>query len=54
MNREDHGIYRARYLERLAKFGHDPRALGWTKGKQHERFAALTSRIQAPWGTNWT
>lgn len=45
MNRDDHGIYRDRYLERLAEFGHDPRALGWTKGKQEERFSALTSRI---------
>ena len=45
MNREDHGIYRERYLQRLAEFGHDPRALGWTKGKQEERFSALTSRV---------
>lgn len=45
MNPEDRGIYRARYVERLAQFGHDPRSLGWSKGKQEERFTALTSRI---------
>jgi 2-polyprenyl-3-methyl-5-hydroxy-6-metoxy-1,4-benzoquinol methylase len=45
VNPEDRGIYRARYVERLAEFGHDPRALGWSKGKQVERFTALTSRV---------
>jgi SAM-dependent methyltransferase len=45
VNPDDRGIYRARYIERLAEFGHDPRSLGWSKGKQEERFTALTSRI---------
>jgi SAM-dependent methyltransferase len=42
---DDRNIYRARYLERLAEFGHDPRSLGWSKGKQEARFKALTSRV---------
>jgi len=45
VNPDDRSIYRARYLERLAEFGHDPRSLGWSKGKQEERFKALTSRV---------
>jgi SAM-dependent methyltransferase len=45
MKLQDRNIYRARYLDRLAEFGHDPRSLGWSKGKQEERFIALTSRI---------
>lgn len=45
MNQEDREIYRERYVKRLGEYGHDPRSLGWTKGKQAERFTALTSRV---------
>ncbi|ONG51679.1 hypothetical protein BKE38_15710 [Pseudoroseomonas deserti] len=31
----------ARYAERLARFGHDPRSLGWDKRQHRLRYAAL-------------
>lgn len=31
-----------RYSERLAKFGYDPRSLGWNKGRQTVRFTVLS------------
>lgn len=31
-----------RYSERLAKFGYDPRSLGWNKGRQTARFTILS------------
>ncbi|HUY33259.1 MAG TPA: class I SAM-dependent methyltransferase [Pirellulales bacterium] len=45
MNQRDREAYRARYVERLERFGHDPRTLGWASGKQAERFAVLTSFV---------
>ena len=45
MNPDDRDGYRERYLARLKEYGHDPRSLGWSKGKQEERFTALTSRV---------
>jgi SAM-dependent methyltransferase len=45
MNDHDRQEYRRRYCERLARFHHDPRTLGWDKGKQPERFAALTQLL---------
>jgi len=45
MNPADREAYHKRYTERLARFGHDPRTLGWDKGKQRERFDALTHLV---------
>jgi SAM-dependent methyltransferase len=45
MNDKDREDYRRRYRERLARLGHDPRTLGWDKGKQPQRFAALTQLL---------
>jgi SAM-dependent methyltransferase len=45
MNPADREAYQKRYTERLARFGHDPRTLGWDKGKQRERFEALTRLV---------
>jgi SAM-dependent methyltransferase len=45
MNPADREAYHKRYTERLARFGHDPRTLGWDKGKQRERFEALTRLV---------
>jgi SAM-dependent methyltransferase len=45
MNPADCKAYQKRYTERLARFGHDPRTLGWDKGKQRERFEALTRLV---------
>lgn len=45
MNELDRQEYRQRYRERLAQFQHDPRTLGWTKGNQAQRFAALTGLL---------
>jgi SAM-dependent methyltransferase len=45
MNPADREAYQKRYTERLARFGHDPRTLGWDKGKQRERFDALTRLV---------
>lgn len=43
MNEDDRSRYQLRYVERLQRFGYDPRTLGWHAGKQAERFAVLTS-----------
>jgi SAM-dependent methyltransferase len=45
MNETDRESYRRRYRERLAVYHHDPRTLGWDKGKQAERFEALTQLL---------
>ena len=45
MNEYDRAEYRRRYGERLTRYHHDPRTLGWTKGKQPERFEALTQLL---------
>jgi SAM-dependent methyltransferase len=45
MNDTDRREYCQRYRERLARFHHDPRTLGWDKGKQPERFQALTELL---------
>jgi trans-aconitate methyltransferase len=45
MNESDRTKYQHRYVERLQKYGHDPRTLGWASGKQAERFAVLTSFV---------
>jgi trans-aconitate methyltransferase len=45
MNDRDRQEYCRRYRERLARFQHDPRTLGWDKGKQPERFQALTQLL---------
>jgi SAM-dependent methyltransferase len=43
MNESDRTQYQQRYVERLQRYGYDPRTLGWAAGKQAERFAVLTS-----------
>jgi SAM-dependent methyltransferase len=43
MNPSDRAAYAARYRERLARYGHDPRTLGWMNGRQALRFDALLS-----------
>jgi SAM-dependent methyltransferase len=43
MNEADRAQYQQRYAERLRQYGYDPRTLGWTAGKQAERFSVLTS-----------
>lgn len=45
MRDSDIASYRQRYTARLQKFGHDPRTLGWEKGRQNIRFAALTGVV---------
>lgn len=45
MNERDRTDYRRRYCERLVRYHHDPRTLGWDKGKQPERFEALTQLL---------
>lgn len=45
MNDADRSVYQARYRTRLAEYGVDPRTLGWTKGKQQERFAAAVELL---------
>lgn len=42
MNKEDKQATIERYNERISKFGHNPRALGWNKGRQPIRFDTLT------------
>jgi SAM-dependent methyltransferase len=48
VNEQDREEYRRRYRDRLARYHHDPRTLGWDKGKQPERFAALTQLLPLP------
>jgi trans-aconitate methyltransferase len=48
VNAADRRAYQERYAERLRRFGHDPRTLGWDKGKQPDRFAALTALLPLP------
>jgi len=45
MNEADRREYRERYVRRLREYGHDERSLGWSSGKQHQRFAALTGFV---------
>lgn len=45
MNPADREAYRARYVDRLKRYGHDPRTLGWAAGKQAERFTSLTELL---------
>src|SRR3990172_3106137 len=35
----------ARYRERYRQFGYDPRTLGWNKGRQQARFAAVLDAL---------
>ncbi len=48
---EDKADNVARYQARYAEFGYDPRALGWTKGRQKVRFAAALERIGTSFGS---
>jgi SAM-dependent methyltransferase len=48
VNDADREEYRRRYRARLALYHHDPRTLGWDKGKQRERFEALTQLLPLP------
>ncbi|MFT3882729.1 MAG: methyltransferase domain-containing protein [Gemmatales bacterium] len=45
MNEADRQEYVNRYRARLEQFGYDPRTLGWTTGKQLERFTAATQLV---------
>ncbi len=48
MNPLDRQAFQERYTKRLLEFGHDPRTLGWDKGKQSDRFEALTQLLPIP------
>jgi SAM-dependent methyltransferase len=41
----------ARYRQRYAEFGYDPRTLGWTKGRQPVRFAAALAALGTTFGS---
>jgi len=41
VNAADRAAYATRYRERLVRYGHDPRTLGWSNGRQELRFDAL-------------
>lgn len=45
MLEEDRAEAVERYRARYRQFGHDPRTLGWNKGRQHVRFAAVLDTI---------
>lgn len=45
MHEADRTEYRERYVRRLREYGHDERALGWSSGKQLQRFGALTGFV---------
>lgn len=42
MKKEERQILIERYNKRLKKYGHDPRTLGWFKGRQDIRFKVLS------------
>ncbi len=46
MDERDRELYRERYAARLARYGHDPRTLGWMKGRQQHRFEALLRHVR--------
>ena len=46
MDERDRELYRERYAARLERYGHDPRSLGWTKGRQRHRFEALLRHVR--------
>ncbi|MGE3315787.1 MAG: class I SAM-dependent methyltransferase, partial [Planctomycetaceae bacterium] len=41
----------ARYRARYQQYGYDPKTLGWTKGRQHVRFAAALELIGEDFGS---
>lgn len=44
LSETDLEIVRARYRDRLSRYGYSPKSLGWDKGKQDVRFEILTSQ----------
>jgi SAM-dependent methyltransferase len=42
---------RARYAARYREFGYDPRTLGWQKGRQRVRFAAVLDSVGTSFGS---
>lgn len=51
MRAHDRAAAVERYRARYQKFGYDPRTLGWNKGRQRARFAAVLNTVGTQFGS---